>query len=150
VALVMLAAQVGLSKLLHRSKAQESTSTLATREPDTAESEALLAQSLEEVIIQELGETTGAGSPLGERSAHSSLRSQPKSTAKRTHVPLLAKITSLVAPWQRALSEPDLVIFHRRLKRASSQRGRPAEMCYWGHSPQWVPSRAAFYLQMKG
>ena len=55
VALVMLAAQVGLSKLLHRSKAQESTSTLATREPDTAESEALLAQSLEEVIIQELG-----------------------------------------------------------------------------------------------
>src|SRR5215212_7375338 len=56
VALVMLAAQVGLSKLLHRSKAQESTSTLATRERGTAISEALIAQSLEEVIIQELGE----------------------------------------------------------------------------------------------
>jgi hypothetical protein len=53
VALVTLAAQVGLSKLLHKSKAQQRTSTLATREPDTAVSEALLAQSLEEVLIQE-------------------------------------------------------------------------------------------------
>lgn len=54
VALVTLAAQVGLSKLLHRSKAQQRTSKLATRERGTAVSEALLAQSLEEVFIQEL------------------------------------------------------------------------------------------------
>jgi hypothetical protein len=53
-ALVTLAAQVGLSKLLRRSKAEERTSTLVTRERGTAVSEALLAQSLEEVFIQEL------------------------------------------------------------------------------------------------
>jgi hypothetical protein len=55
VALVTLAAQVGLSKLLHRSKAEERTSTLAAREPDTAVSEPFFGQSLEEVLIQELG-----------------------------------------------------------------------------------------------
>ena len=54
VALVTLAAQVCLSKLLHRRKAEERTSTLATRERGTAVSEPLLAQSLEEVLIQEL------------------------------------------------------------------------------------------------
>jgi hypothetical protein len=54
-ALVTLAMQVGLSKLLHRSKAQERTSTLATRETGTAVSESLLAQSLEAVLIQGLG-----------------------------------------------------------------------------------------------
>src|SRR5215212_7935171 len=42
VALVTLAMQVGLSKLLHRSKAQERTSTLATRKRGTAVSEPLL------------------------------------------------------------------------------------------------------------
>ena len=54
VGLVTLAAQVGLSYLRHRSKAEDRTSTLAIPEPDTAVSERLLAQSLEEVLIQEL------------------------------------------------------------------------------------------------
>lgn len=55
VALVTLAVQAGLSKLLRKSKAEERTSTLATRERGTAVSEPLLAQSLEAVLIQELG-----------------------------------------------------------------------------------------------
>jgi hypothetical protein len=54
VGLVTLAAQLGLSYLHHRSKAEDRTSTLAIPEPDTAVSERLIGQSLEEVLIQEL------------------------------------------------------------------------------------------------
>ena len=54
VGLVALAAQVGLSKLRHRSKAEDRASTLPTRESYTAASEHLFGQSLEEVLIQEL------------------------------------------------------------------------------------------------
>ncbi len=54
VGLGTLAAQVGLSWLRHRGKAEDRTSTPSTREPDTAASERLLGQSLEEVLIQEL------------------------------------------------------------------------------------------------
>ena len=54
VGLAMLAAQAGLSWLRHRSKAADRTSTLSTREPDTAVSERRLGQTLEEVLIQEL------------------------------------------------------------------------------------------------
>jgi hypothetical protein len=54
VGLVALAAQVGLSKLRHRSKAEDRASTLPTQESYTAVSEHLLWQSLEEVLIQEL------------------------------------------------------------------------------------------------
>jgi hypothetical protein len=55
VALVTLAVRAALSKLLRRSKAEVRTTTLATRERGTALSEPLLAQSLEVVLIQELG-----------------------------------------------------------------------------------------------
>jgi hypothetical protein len=54
VGLVTLATQVGLSWLRHRSKGGDRASTLATPEPDTAVSERLLGQSVEEVLIQEL------------------------------------------------------------------------------------------------
>ncbi len=53
VGLAMLAAEVGLSWLRHRTKAQDQPLTLTTREPDTAVYERLLRQSLEEVLIQE-------------------------------------------------------------------------------------------------
>ena len=61
VGLVTLAAVVGLSWLRQRNKAEDWPATLITREPDTALSERLLGQSLqEEVLIQELeGEYRG-------------------------------------------------------------------------------------------
>ena len=54
VGLVTLAAVVGLSWLRQRNKAEDRHSPLTIREPDTALSERLLGQSLEEVLIQEL------------------------------------------------------------------------------------------------
>jgi hypothetical protein len=54
VGLATLAAEVGLSWLRHRTKAEERPSTLTNREPDTAVSERLLGQSLEGVLIEEL------------------------------------------------------------------------------------------------
>ena len=54
VGLVTLAVEVGLSWLRHRTKAEDRSSTLATREHDTAVSERLLGQRLEEVLIQDL------------------------------------------------------------------------------------------------
>ena len=54
VGLVTLAAEVGLSWLRHRTKAEESPLTLAARQVDTAASQRLLSESLEEVLIQEL------------------------------------------------------------------------------------------------
>jgi hypothetical protein len=53
-ALMTLAAQVGLSWLRHRTKAEDQASTLSTQKVDTAVSERLLGQSLEEVLIQEV------------------------------------------------------------------------------------------------
>jgi hypothetical protein len=52
VGLAMLGAEVGLSWLRHRTKAEDRTSTLTSREPE-AVSERLLGQSLEEVLIQQ-------------------------------------------------------------------------------------------------
>jgi len=54
VGLVTLAVRAGLSWLHHRTKAEDRSSTLTTRELDTAVSKRLLGQSLEEVLIQEL------------------------------------------------------------------------------------------------
>ena len=54
VGLATLAAQAGLSWLRHRTNAEDRSSTLTTREHDTAVSERLLGQRLEEVLIQEL------------------------------------------------------------------------------------------------
>src|SRR5215207_2797213 len=54
VGLVTLAVRAGLSWLGHRITAEDRSSTLTTRELDTAVSERLLGQSLEEVLIQEL------------------------------------------------------------------------------------------------
>ena len=60
VGLATLAAEVGLSWLRHRTTAEDRASKLTTRELDTAVSERLLGQSLEEVLIQELvGEHRG-------------------------------------------------------------------------------------------
>jgi hypothetical protein len=56
VGLVTLAAEVGLSWLRHRSKAEERPLTLTARQVDTAASERLLGASLGEVLIQELEE----------------------------------------------------------------------------------------------
>jgi zinc ribbon protein len=53
VGLAMLGAEVGLSWLLHRTRAEDRPLTLTTREPDTAVFERLLAQRLEEVFSQE-------------------------------------------------------------------------------------------------
>jgi hypothetical protein len=53
-ALMTLAAQVGLSWLRHRTKAEDQASTLSAQEVDAAVSESLLGQSLEEVLIQEV------------------------------------------------------------------------------------------------
>jgi hypothetical protein len=53
VGLAMLGAEVGLSWLRHRIRAEEDRpSTLSAREPNTVVSEGLLTQSLEEVFIQ--------------------------------------------------------------------------------------------------
>jgi hypothetical protein len=54
VGLATLAVRSGLSWLHHRTKAEDRSSTLTTRELDTAVSKRLLGQSLEEVLIQEL------------------------------------------------------------------------------------------------
>jgi hypothetical protein len=54
VGLVTLAVRAGLSWLGHRITAEDRSSTLTTRELDTAVSERLLDQSLEEILIQEL------------------------------------------------------------------------------------------------
>jgi hypothetical protein len=53
-ALMTLAAQVGLSWLRHRTKAEDQTSTLSAQEVDAAMSESLLGQSVEEILIQEV------------------------------------------------------------------------------------------------
>jgi hypothetical protein len=54
VGLAALAAETGVAWLRRRIKTQDRPLTLTTREPDTAVSERLLGQSLEEVLIQEL------------------------------------------------------------------------------------------------
>jgi hypothetical protein len=54
VGLVTLAAEVGLSWLRHRTKAEERPLTLTARQVDAAASGHLLGESLEEVLIQEL------------------------------------------------------------------------------------------------
>jgi hypothetical protein len=50
--LAMLGAEVGLSWLRHRTRADVRPSTSTTREPDTAVSEHLLDERLEEIFIQ--------------------------------------------------------------------------------------------------
>jgi uncharacterized OB-fold protein len=54
IGLVTLAAEVGLSWLRHRTKAEERPVTLTARQLDPGASGRLLSQSLEEVLIQEL------------------------------------------------------------------------------------------------
>jgi hypothetical protein len=54
VGLATLTAEIGLYWLRHRTKAEEQPLTLTNREPETAVYERLLAQSLEEVLIQKL------------------------------------------------------------------------------------------------
>lgn len=54
VGLVALAAEVGLSWLRHRTRAEGGPSTLPAQQADTVTSERLLAESLEEVFIREL------------------------------------------------------------------------------------------------
>ena len=53
-ALITLAVRAGLSWLGHRNRAKDRSSTLPTREHDTAFSEHLLGRSLEEVLFREL------------------------------------------------------------------------------------------------
>src|SRR5215211_2929701 len=60
VGLVTLAVRAGLSWLRYRTTAENRSSALSARELDTAVSERLLGQRLEEVLIQELeGERLG-------------------------------------------------------------------------------------------
>jgi hypothetical protein len=54
IGLVTLAAEVGLSWLRHRTKAEERPVTLTTLQVDPRASGRLLSESLEEVLIQEL------------------------------------------------------------------------------------------------
>jgi hypothetical protein len=54
VGLVTLGAEVGLSWLRHKTKAEERPLTLTARQFDTAASEHLLVQSLEEMLIEKL------------------------------------------------------------------------------------------------
>jgi hypothetical protein len=54
VGLVTIAAEVGLSWLRQRTRAEDRPLTLPSREPDTAVSERLLGQSLEELLVEEL------------------------------------------------------------------------------------------------
>jgi double zinc ribbon protein len=54
IGLVTLAAEVGLSWLRHRAKAEERPVTLTARQVDPGASGRLLSQSLEEVLIEEL------------------------------------------------------------------------------------------------
>ncbi len=56
IGLVTLAAEVGLSWLRHRTKAEERPETLTARQVDPGASGRLLSESLEEVLIQELEE----------------------------------------------------------------------------------------------
>jgi hypothetical protein len=53
VGLVTLAVRAGLSWVRHRITAEDRSSTLSTREPDTAVAERLLGRSLEKVLIEE-------------------------------------------------------------------------------------------------
>ena len=55
VGLFTLLVRAGLSWLHHRTKAEDRSSTLTTRQFDTAVSEHFLGQSLDAVLIQELG-----------------------------------------------------------------------------------------------
>jgi hypothetical protein len=60
VGMVTLAVRAGLSWLRNRTSAENQSSALSAREPDTAVSERLLSQRLEEVLIEELkGERPG-------------------------------------------------------------------------------------------
>ena len=60
VGLTTLAVRAGLSWLRYRTTAENRSSALSAREPDTAVSERLFGQRLEEVLIQELeGEHPG-------------------------------------------------------------------------------------------
>jgi hypothetical protein len=60
VGLVTLAVRAGMSWLRHRTTSEDRSATLTTRELDTAVSERLLAQSLQEVLVQKLeGEHRG-------------------------------------------------------------------------------------------
>ncbi len=53
VGLVALAAEVGLSWLRHRTRAEQRPSTVTTRQIDTSASERLLSERLQEVLIRE-------------------------------------------------------------------------------------------------
>ncbi len=54
VGLVTLAAELGLSWLRYKTKADDRPSTLSARQVDTAATERLLGESVEEVLIEEL------------------------------------------------------------------------------------------------
>ena len=76
VGLVTLAVRAGLSWLRYRTTAENRSSALSARELDTAVSERLLGQRLEEVLIQELdGEHPGR--VLAWRAARSIVITEP-------------------------------------------------------------------------
>ena len=75
VGLGTLIMRAGISLLRHRTTAEGRSSTLSTREHDTALSEYLLDQGIEKILIQEWGKPTREGPSLGKRSALSLLQS---------------------------------------------------------------------------
>jgi hypothetical protein len=76
VGLVTLAVRAGLSWLGRRTTAEHRSSTLATRELDSAVPKRLLGQSLEEVLIQEL-EGEHRGRVLAWRAVRSIIITEP-------------------------------------------------------------------------
>ena len=71
VGLGTLALRAGMFWLRHRITADDRSSTLTTREHDTALSEYLLHQGMEKILIQESGKPTRDGPSLGKLSARS-------------------------------------------------------------------------------
>src|SRR5215203_712843 len=76
VGLGTLAVRAGLSWLRNRTTAENQSSALSAREPDTGVSERLLGQRLEEVLIQEL-EGEGRGRVLAWRAVRSIVITEP-------------------------------------------------------------------------
>jgi hypothetical protein len=74
--LVCKALAAGLSWLHHRTTPEDRSPTLTTRELDTAVSERLLGQSLQEVLVQEL-EGEHRGQVLAWRAVRSIMITEP-------------------------------------------------------------------------
>jgi hypothetical protein len=76
VGLATLAVRAGMSWVRHRTTPENRSPTLTTRELDTAVSERLLAQSLQEVLVQEL-EGEHRGRVLAWRAVRSIIITEP-------------------------------------------------------------------------